>query len=61
MRLFLDKSPKWQYAVLSMHKDSRLAVELESSFFYGHCNYLTLEQLRKINQVCPELFRRKKE
>jgi len=32
MRLFLDKSPKWQYAVLSMHKDSRLAVELESSF-----------------------------
>ena len=33
----------------------------DSIRFYGHCNYLTLEQLRKINQVCPELFRRKEE
>jgi len=33
----------------------------DSIRFNGHCNYLTLEQLRKINQVCPELFRRKEE
>lgn len=30
----------------------------ESIRVTGHCNYLTLEQLKKIAQVCPELFRK---
>jgi len=30
----------------------------ESIRVQGHCNYLTLEQLKKINEVCPELFRK---
>lgn len=28
----------------------------DSIRFQGHCNYLTLDQLKKIQSVCPELF-----